>query len=608
MAAIFGTNIRGYSANAFIDALNIDKQLDQWTTDTSYLIGKTVYYGNRKYISATTGISGALPPTHANGSGSDGALNWIFVDYIKVDNNFKNNLYLFYAKKTAWLNENLPDTPNASDLQHAQILNDIIAIKKLNSSSLRLSARRYNWTSGVVYSQYDSAKDKLSSTDYPTPFYVLNSQNEIFKCINNNNGSPSTSEPVGPSLSYVSMIDKYVWFYMGTLSSTDSLLLSSDFFPVNSLNVDDGSDQWTVQQNAKPLSISTFQIVGNNSTFTTAGTATIFGDGTNATATPIKNSTTNLISQILVNDPGTNYHKELTYCVVKETNATGSGAQITPVIWYNSINPVVNIVNQGSGYTTATAQIIPTTTGTGATATVQIGSGINLGKIVGVTITNPGKDYVGGATLQISGDGTNANILLTINSTGVIGSITIDSGQSGSGYSTANIIIVGDGTGAAANVSAFGAGGSISSINVVNRGSGYTNAKAFLIAGTAGAIGYPIMAPSTGHGSNIAAELAANTALISTSINSSNDVDYFILDQVNGFRQVGLICNVVEKGTSVDCIENLYIGPSHPEYSNNSSSLKKINNTSGFILYLSNIKKATRNANQEETLRIPVSF
>lgn len=601
MAATFSTHIRGYSANAFVDSLRVSDTA-VWQSSKYYAVGSIVYYLSRKYIAASEGTSGATPPTHSIGSASDGAVNWIYMETLNTDDNYKNNVYMFYAKKSNWTSEPTPDTPDISSLGAYDLHNNIIAVKKVTAANAKLAARRYNWSSGIIYTPYDSAKDPLKLTDYPTPFYVMNSNFEIYKCIDNNNGAASTSEPSGSSLSYINTADGYVWFYMGTLTGANILLMSADYIPLETKTYNDGSDQWTVQQNAKKRSISAFTIMKQNSTFTGSMSTTVYGDGSSATATAVKNNS-NVLKQVIVTNPGTNYTKSNTYAVIKDSTATGSGATATATIHYNSILNYT-ITNQGSGYTSATATITPVTTGSGATATPIIGTGPDAGKIVGISIDTKGKDYAGGANITITGNGTNAQATLTINPTGIVGAITMDVGHNGTGYSNANVIIIGDGSNAAATATINAT--TVSQINISNTGTGYTWAKVYIIPGVSGAIAYPIMAPVSGHGANIVAELASNTVLISSKINSSTDVDYFEID-ANGFRQVGLICNLLDSNGN-DALASNYIGPAHSQFTNVGSTLNKLQASTGYFLYLNNITKTLRAVNQDEDVKIAISY
>lgn len=86
------------------------------------------------------------------------------------------------------------------------------------------------------------------------PFYVITPQYRVYKCLNNNSGAYSTFMPTSTSTSGstpAALADGYVWKYMYTVSTIDQeLFYTSNWIPVHFLTSNDGSDQWTIQQNA----------------------------------------------------------------------------------------------------------------------------------------------------------------------------------------------------------------------------------------------------------------------------------------------------------------------------------------------------------------------
>jgi hypothetical protein len=201
-----------------------------------------------------------------------------------------------------------------------------------------------------------------------------------------------------------------------------------------------------------------------------------------------------------------------------------------------------------------------------------------------------------------SASGSGAVVEANINPvTGEITSCTVVDG--GSGYTSGAIaIITGDGTGATADVTITG--GQIQSVTITNGGSNYTTAKVWIIPGTAGCVAKAVMAPINGHGSNIAVELGASTAIISAVLETNDP--YFLTGVDSDFRQVGIIVDV--KDSSGFASNSKYIGPAHPDFINSSSTLNKIVPGTGYILYLSNIKSVTRSESQEEHIKVAIVF
>jgi hypothetical protein len=517
MPAKFSQNIRSFTSSSFVNFFKT-KRPDLWAPGLTVSAGKVVYYNNAKYVASSSGTTGSIPPTHISGVQSDGGVNWVFVEFLPVNDNFQGSLFVFIGKKDPWDDENSPPVPNTSDIQDYITLNDIISLKKIKEEDIKLGIRRYDWTSGAYYSQYDSEKDPFDPNAYEHPFYVVTDEYRIYKCLNNNNGSPSTSKPTGVSTGVINLADGYAWKYMGTISSADIAgFLTSDFLPIGYKSYDDGSSQWQVQQAALPKSISTFKILSQTGTFTSP-VVSIVGSGSGASAFATKTAT-NTIRQVLITTPGTGYDPE-TYAIVKESGTSGSGA----------------IVN---------ANINPTTK-----------------QITSCTVVNGGSGYTGGAIAIITGDGTGA---------------------------TANVTV---------------SGGQIQSVTITNGGSNYTTAKVWIVPGVAGCVAKAVMAPINGHGSNIVTELGASTAIVSAVLGTNDP--YFLTGVDSDFRQVGLIVDV--KDSSGFAFDDKYIGPGHPEFTNNSSTLNKIIPGTGYILYLSNIKSVTRSDSQEEHIKVIIVF
>lgn len=139
------------------------------------------------------------------------------------------SLYAFIGKTDPWADDNSPDTPTQDITDEFLTRGGMIGLKKINSSDLAFVIPRVNWTSGTVYDEYD-ADDALLSTK---SFYVMNSNRNVYKCLNNNNGANSVIEPTGTSTASFSTGDGYTWKFMFNLSSTvTTKFLTSDYIPV----------------------------------------------------------------------------------------------------------------------------------------------------------------------------------------------------------------------------------------------------------------------------------------------------------------------------------------------------------------------------------------
>ena len=62
--------------------------------------------------------------------------------------------------------------------------------------------------------------------------------------------------------------DGYRWKYMYTVSSGELLkFVTADFIPVKTLTANDGSAQWSVQQNASNGAINHIKVIANGSNY-----------------------------------------------------------------------------------------------------------------------------------------------------------------------------------------------------------------------------------------------------------------------------------------------------------------------------------------------------
>lgn len=170
-----------------------------------------------------------------------------FIKSIGRTNPTPEYVYVFFGKDTEWDNELSPDSPiNTVNYEINEIRSNIIGIKKITESDIAFIVPRYNWTTGTVYDVYSDQDTLLIEKE----FYVINSANNVYKCLNNDNESPSTIQPTGTSTSPVNTGDGYTWKFMYNISSTmASNFLTNDYIPVP-FEGQRSSLQVSVQENA----------------------------------------------------------------------------------------------------------------------------------------------------------------------------------------------------------------------------------------------------------------------------------------------------------------------------------------------------------------------
>jgi hypothetical protein len=187
---------------------------------------------------------------------------------------------------------------------------------------------------------------------------------------------------------------------------------------------------------------------------------------------------------------------------------------------------------------------------------------IESGQITGVIINDGGIGYTN-ANIQIFAsngtESTGSDAVITANfSPGNVNTLQADVEldaipgtievikvvDPGSGYGTANIEILGDGTGATA-VAVISAG-QLSEVIITNPGIGYTWTDVVITGAGTGATARAIMSPLGGHGSNAIDELNANSLMFYSSISRDKNQG---IEINNDYRKAGLVKNLKEFGT-----------------------------------------------------------
>ena len=247
--------------------------------------------------------------------------------------------------------ENNPPTPIDSFNYEKEIFDDMISLKRITSSDVRLVIPRHNWTSGVTYSMYRSnysSDYKANSAGenaphlYSAKFYVVNDY-KVYKCIfngsspSNPNGVASTVAPTGTNTTVFTTADGYKWKFLYSIGTDDVIkFFTTSYIPVPSAwgvgSSGDPTNGVDVKAAAVDGAIDTV-IINNGGTGYTDNNVTgytnvpIRGDwakngGTQALAT-VK-VTSGAVTEVTVTTPGSGY--TYGYINVNATEISGIGA------------------------------------------------------------------------------------------------------------------------------------------------------------------------------------------------------------------------------------------------------------------------------------------
>ena len=176
------------------------------------------------------------------------------------------------------------------------------------------------------------------------------------------------------------------------------------------------------------------------------------------------------ITDVLVQSAGYSYSNG-TYAIIL---GDGIGASIIPIVETGITS--VNIIAGGVGYTSNIIINVVDPTGVGAVVRAIVTNG----SITGLNIVNKGSGYTN-PTLTMTGIGINA--ILSVSAQRYISSFNIVS--RGYDYTYADVIIIGDGSGASAELS-FDNLGSIDSVTITNVGSGIVSTPNVVVSDIGG--------------------------------------------------------------------------------------------------------------------------
>lgn len=450
--------------------------------------------------------------------------------------------YYTLGRTQPW--DNIGDTPPSSiaatPLARELVREAITYMSRIKPNDVALAIKRLNWTSGTVYERFnDQHSMRLRN------FFVVTSNNEVFKCLDFNGGAAST---VMPTKSYENQItaDGYVWKYMYSIPDFQAFkFMSTTLMPVFTSSTDyfngnggltdvtilnSGSGYGSLSSTTISIGATTgvaaelipyldsngtitrVEIVNGGTNYTTAPVLTVNGAGTKLYASTsgsvaLLEAIVNggVIVNVLIRDPGVGYVSDNTTSIT--IRGDGTGAVLTPVVVGGEIRSVI-IENAGEGYSFVELTIN------------GFGSGAVLRGIVG--LTTPFSDQ------------------LIVEQTVTIGDINaMNITNGGAGYLSAPAVaIVGDGTGATAVATITN--GVVTKINMVTFGSGYSNATVTLDAppfgGTQATAAY-IRSPDHGHGAFANYELFSTTLCFSSVITLNETLAKIDQD----FRQYAII-------------------------------------------------------------------
>jgi len=221
-----------------------------------------------------------------------------------------------------------PLTPVDSIQDEFFYFDDLLAAKRITTSDVSFAIPRRNWTTGTTYDYYrhdygnritgtttTQAANSGATNLFDATFYVLSTDNNVYKCLENNSNAASTVMPTGTSTSILTTGDGYKWKYMYSLSASQQVnFLSTDFMAVTT---DSTVAAAAVDGAINIVKIKTAGSSGSNGTHTNID---IRGDGTGGKVSVTVGSGS--VTAVTVTTAGTGY----TFAYIRVADIVAAGA------------------------------------------------------------------------------------------------------------------------------------------------------------------------------------------------------------------------------------------------------------------------------------------
>ena len=291
--------------------------------------------------------------------------------------------YLFVGRPQPWTassgggSDTAPPTPLDNVVDEPMYFRDMLAAKRITTSAISYMIPRHNWTSGVTYDYYrgdygatvggsvvttEAGGTNLWSAS--TLNYVLNTTNQVWKCLRNRTATGSSAIASTPPPTPQEFGEGYVWKYLYTLTTSEITdFLTADFMPVHT--------DATISTAAVNGGILDYYVDNGGSGYNdNVGYTpiTVYGDGTGATCTVTVDSGAVTKVTAVASGGGALKSAQYTFANVNIDAISGigggSGAIVTPLI-PNRGGFGYNAISELGGYYVATNTTIAGSEGGG---------------------------------------------------------------------------------------------------------------------------------------------------------------------------------------------------------------------------------------------------
>lgn len=347
-------------------------------------------------------------------------------------NNFRNtvekeSVYFFVSKPTSWTGTGGDLAPNSvydTFTLEPEAHDEMLYLKRVSVSNCVNVIRLYRWQENRRYQAYSDKVDlsdlltkRTISTNEYYPFYIVSDDFRVYKCLDNGaspgadvNGVVSTVEPTTVAFTgsdtYSPLSDGYIWKYVFTLRPIDaSEFLTTDWFPIRTLNEDDGTDNWNIITNAVSGGVYNIAVTNAGSAYTNILPATDSLNTTNSEGFTYTVSGSTLIIDTAQSASGTN--AVYNGCFLYTKNASGVIQEVRTISDYVGSTRTATL---SSAVTTGLrAYISPKVTVTGNGANLVAIARMSSNAVREIQIFAPGSGYTKCSITFAGGGGSGAS-------------------------------------------------------------------------------------------------------------------------------------------------------------------------------------------------------
>lgn len=238
-----------------------------------------------------------------------------FIESVSESEN--TNLYIFVGHPQPRADETVIEPVTLLQGEEFAASYNMIAAKKVQGTDLCQVIPRIDWRPDKIYDFYDDRDSELFSK----PFYVMNTNYDVFICLWNNKRGRSTVMPISRSTRSFDLADGYKWKYLYSISTVDQLrFLTTKWMPVRTNPV--------VQRATSPGTIEVIlaETLGSGYTTPSRNIMEVIGDGQNLTFS--HEVIDGQITRYMISDGGIGYKYANISIQHRDNIGTGASARV----------------------------------------------------------------------------------------------------------------------------------------------------------------------------------------------------------------------------------------------------------------------------------------